>query len=187
MRLPQLVSAVVLAVSPCSVAQSPAPPPPAAGPAATPPAQGLAQVRGVLLEPAGTPAVRHQLALRADNGDLFTSGPSGMDGAFVVPGIPPGTYKAAAFGPDGSEFPVLGGAVTLTGGQVLRQEFRIAGEGTAPGRAAPAEPGGKSGFARFAGSTAGKVTFALAGAAAIGLVIAGSGDDDPQPVSPSQP
>lgn len=155
--------------------------------------EGLAQIRGVLLDQQGLPAVGHQVGLKSGAGDLMLSPPTGQDGHFVLTNLPPGQYELVAFDPDGAQFPVVSDPVTLEPGQIERIEVRIAGPAQPPGRTpspepapAPAGSGGLSGW--FSGlSTLGKVGVVVAGAGAIALGVSAFDDDDDEPASPHSP
>lgn len=156
-------------------------------PALAQPAVDAAQLRGVLLEADGSPAVGYQVALRTPEGDLHTSAPTRPDGSFAIAALPPATYRLAAFAPDGTEFPVVAKEVTLRAGQVQRVEIRLGNRGAAPGRTPRDRKGG--GWWSNAG-TGRRIAYVTGGALA--LVLAGSAlsdDDDVQrvPVSPSAP
>lgn len=188
-RIVALALAVSLAVP--ALAQVPAP------------AAQFAQVRGVLLTAEGLPASGYQLALRNRTGDLFTSGPTGPDGAFSVVQLPPDNYRLVALSPDGTEFPVLGREVELRAGQVERIELRLGAPSGAPGRAATAkEPAGaggggtgaataaKKGGGWWAGlSTGMKIAIVTGGIFVGGLAASQLGDDDDSnpPASQARP
>jgi hypothetical protein len=186
MRAATALVVLTLALSaPPAFSQEQQPQQPAKG--AKPPADAPAQVRGVLLEQAGTPAHKHQVAVRNVAGDLFTSGPTGVDGSFVIAGLPPDTYRLAVFGPDGSEYPVVARQFTLAPGQTERLEIRITGEPAPPGRTPAADAQEKNAFSRFLASTGGKIALVTAGVAMIAVAASGDDDEPPPPVSPSMP
>ncbi len=156
-------------------------------------AAGTAQLRGVLLDAEGMPARGYQVGLRSASGDLFLSTATGPDGTFVVQIVPPGKYELVAFGPDGSEFPVLSKPVVLKEGQVVRTEIRIGARGFAPGHAPAGEAAGKGAAAAGAGATAGGALASgwLPRAVVVGGALAVSAlddDDGNEPAaSPSTP
>ncbi|UCF69049.1 MAG: carboxypeptidase regulatory-like domain-containing protein [Acidobacteriota bacterium] len=96
--------------------------------------QAASQLRGVLLEQEGLPAVSYQIGLKSETGDLFLSPPTKADGSFTIANIPAGSYKLVAFDPTGAEFPVLGPELVLEPGQTQRLELRLSGPGQTPGR-----------------------------------------------------
>jgi hypothetical protein len=152
--------------------------------------EGLAQIRGVLLDQQGMPAVGHQIGVKSGAGDLMLSPPTGQDGHFVLSNLPPGKYELVAFDPEGAQFPVLSQEVTLEPGQIERLEVRISGPAQPPGRTRSPAPepaaGSKGAFGWFRGlSTVSKVAIVVAGAAAVGLAVDSDDDDDSPPVSPS--
>jgi hypothetical protein len=181
-RSPVALLLAFLLAAPAAAATAP--------PAAAPAGKGLAQVRGVLLDPEGMPAQGYQVALRGKAGDLFISAPSGVDGAFVIDQLPPGAYRMAAFAPDGAEFPVLAKEISLSAGQVERIEIQLAKKGFAPGRAetppageTAAKPGKKGGLSKGA-----IIGIVVGGVAAVALVLSGGGGDETPPaMSPTLP
>lgn len=150
---------------------------------------GFAQVRGVLLDAEGLPAVEYQLALRSTAGDLFLSSPTARDGSFIIDEIVPGEYRLVAFGPHGVEYPVASKPVMLAPGQVERTEVRIGGEGVVPGRTHPADAESTAGGAvgrSFWASKGWIIAVAVGGAFA---VVNWLDDDSPREpsASPSTP
>jgi hypothetical protein len=138
------------------------------------------------------PAKGYQVALKDKTGNLLMSGPSDADGAFVIPGVPPSSYRVTAFTPEGTEFTVLSQPVTLKAGQMERLELRVGRHGAAPGRAA-GKPTGKT------AATAGAAAETTEGSGkkkliVIGIVVAGafaaaafsSGDNGSQAPPPTQ-
>lgn len=162
---------------------------------AAPAATEGAQIRGVLLDQNGFPAVGYQVGLKTKGGDLTLSAPTGADGSFVLESLPPDTYRLVAFGPDGAEFPVLSREVALKPGQLERLEIRISGKGGVPGKGGAAETkaaaksAGKGLRGWVAGSAAGKVAVVLGGAFAVGALAsaASSGGDENNSGPPPSP
>ena len=152
--------------------------------------EGLAQIRGVLLDQQGMPAVGHQIGVKSGAGDLMLSAPTGADGHFVLSQLPPGRYELVAFDADGAQFPVASEPVTLEPGQIARMEVRIAGPAQPPGRTrtpAPAEQSrGAFGWFRDLPGYA-KVGIVVAGAFAVALALDDDDDEEAPPVSPSSP
>jgi len=147
--------------------------------------QGLAQIRGVLLDAEGMPAVGHQLGLKSATGDLMLSAPAGADGQFVLSQLPPGRYEIVAYDADGAEYPIVSDEVALEPGQIARIEVRIAGAPHPPGRVRPAAQASSGGGFRGLPMLT-KVGIVVGGAFAIALAL--DSDDDPAPsVSPSVP
>lgn len=148
--------------------------------------QGLAQIRGVLLDAEGMPAVGHQIGLKSATGDLMLSAPTGADGHFVLSQLPPGRYEIVAYDADGAEFPIMSDEVALEPGQIARLEVRISGAPHPPGRTRPAAAPASSGGGFRGLSTLTKVGIVVGGAFAVALAL--DSDDDPTPsVSPSVP
>lgn len=163
--------------------------------AATPKAPSGAQIRGVLLDQNGLPAVGYQVGLKTKTGDLTLAAPTGADGTFTLEGLPPDTYRLVAFGPDGAEFPVLAREVTLKPGQVERMEIRISGKAVPPGKGdgaglKPVSKASGKGWKGWMGSSVGKVALVIGGAFAIGALATAASDDDDEdngpPPSPSR-
>jgi hypothetical protein len=152
--------------------------------------EGLAQIRGVLLDREGMPAVGHQIGVKSGTGDLMLSAPTGADGHFVVSQLPPGKYELVAIDPDGAQYPVASAEVTLQPGQIARLEVRIAGGAQPPGRTRSAGPVQESdgAFAWFRElPMVAKAGIVVAGAFAVAVAVDDDDDDAGPPVSPSSP
>ena len=155
------------------------------------------QIRGILLTTEGLPAEGFQISAKAANGDLFNSTMSGPDGRFVVPGLPPGTYELVALGPDGAEYPIVGGPVAVEAGQTQRLELQVAELGAAPGRDPNAvrkvqdDTDSDRRRGAFWSSTTGRVIMIVGGLAGAALIYDAVDDDDEESrdddPSPSEP
>lgn len=140
-----------------------------------------AGIRGVLLDAEGMPAVGYQVVLHGATGDLFLTPPTAEDGSFKLAGLPPGRYAVSAFDPNGEEFGLTRGEVTLEAGRFARLELRLAGEPHPPGRPPPA-----SGPAPRTAGLLGRPWLSAAlpaiGSAALALLLSNEGE---RPASPS--
>lgn len=157
------------------------------------------QIRGILLTSEGLPAEGFQISAKAANGDLFNSTMSGPDGRFVVPGLPAGTYTLVALGPEGAEYPIMGGPVEIGAGETRRLELKVAELGAAPGRDPEAvrtvqeETDSDRRRGGFWSGTTGRVIMIVGGLAGAALIYDAVDDDDdderrdddPSPSEPS--
>jgi hypothetical protein len=98
------------------------------GPIAAPPEESgtSGAVRGTLIDSNGQPLVGYRVQVR-DNatGAVRKSAPTGPDGKFEIPDVPPGSYTYEMFDPDGRLIPVRIEPILVEAGTVLTQPIAI--------------------------------------------------------------
>jgi hypothetical protein len=92
-------------------------------------AEGGAQtgtVRGTLIDSNGQPMVGYTVKVRDNTtGAVHESPPTGPDGKFEIPDLPPGSYTYEMYDPEGRLIPVRIDPISVEAGTILTQPIAI--------------------------------------------------------------
>lgn len=83
-------------------------------------------VRGTLIDSNGQPMVGYTVKVRNnETGEVLEGAPTGPDGKFEIPDVPPGSYTYEMFDPEGRLIPVRIDPIMVEAGTVLTQPIAI--------------------------------------------------------------
>ncbi len=99
-------------------------------------AEGAGTIKGSLVDQAGQPLTGYKVRVVDESGQPFESQPTGPDGAFEIPDLPPGNYSYQIVDPQGNTVGVKIPAVQLAAGTVVTQPIAIIPSDDKPGGAA---------------------------------------------------
>ena len=99
-------------------------------------AEGAGTIKGSLVDQAGQPLTGYKVRVVDESGQPFESQPTGPDGSFEIPDLPPGNYSYQIVDPQGNTVGVKIPPVQLAAGTVVTQPIAIIPSDDKPGGAA---------------------------------------------------